>query len=136
MVIAREYVDGFSKFFDAHNPCNSRAKVLSTPTVLNICLDAEALLRVCGAKLRQAGGEIWDETEFKRADVSEREAVVTSQHLPTGKTRVARGRQLIWDLFPGAGDEITIYLFHYHQVNGENPGSLLEMYEDFFTIRC
>jgi lycopene cyclase CruA len=193
-VIAREYVDGFSKFFDANNPPNCKAKVLSTPTVLNICLDAEALLRLCGDKLRQAGGEIWDETEFSRADVSELETVVTSQHLPTGKTRIARGRllvdamgtaspiawqlngihafdsvcptvgaaiasgfepevwdakygdvlfshgdisrgrQLIWELFPGAGEEITVYLFHYHQVNPENPGSLLEMYEDFFTI--
>jgi lycopene cyclase CruA len=193
-VIAREYVDGFSKFFDANNPANCKAKVLSTPTVLNICLDAEALLRVCGDKLRQAGGEIWDQTEFSRADVSELETVVTSQHLPTGETRIARGRllvdamgtaspiawqlngvhafdsvcptvgaaissgfepevwdakygdvlfshgdisrgrQLIWELFPGAGEEITVYLFHYHQVNPENPGSLLEMYEDFFTI--
>jgi lycopene cyclase CruA len=193
-VIAREYVDGFSKFFDANNPDNCKAKVLSTPTVLNICLDAEALLRVCGDKLRQAGGEIWDQTEFSRADVSELETVVTSQHLPTGETRIARGRllvdamgtaspiawqlngvhafdsvcptvgaaissgfepevwdakygdvlfshgdisrgrQLIWELFPGAGEEITVYLFHYHQVNPENPGSLLEMYEDFFTI--
>ena len=193
-VIAREYVDGFSKFFDANNPPNCQAKILSTPTVLNICLDAEALLRVCGSKLRQAGGEIWDETEFSRADVSERETVITSRHLPTGETRIARGRllvdamgtaspiawqlngvhafdsvcptvgaaiasgfepevwdakygdvlyshgdisrgrQLIWELFPGAGEEITVYLFHYHQVNPENPGSLLEMYEDFFTI--
>jgi lycopene cyclase CruA len=193
-VIAREYVDGFSKFFDANNPANCKANVLSTPTVLNICLDAEALLRVCGDKLRQAGGEIWDQTEFIRADVSAQETVVTSQYLPTGATRIARGRllvdamgtaspiawqlngvhafdsvcptvgaaiasgfdpevwdakygdvlfshgdisrgrQLIWELFPGAGEEITVYLFHYHQVNPENPGSLLEMYEDFFTI--
>jgi lycopene cyclase CruA len=193
-VIAREYVNGFSKFFDANNPANCKANVLSTPTVLNICLDAEALLRVCGDKLRQAGGEIWDETEFSRADVSAQETVVISQHLPTGEMRIARGRllvdamgtaspiawqlngvhafdsvcptvgaaissgfepevwdakygdvlfshgdisrgrQLIWELFPGAGDEITVYLFHYHQVNPANPGSLLEMYEDFFTI--
>ncbi|MFH7028460.1 MAG: flavin-dependent dehydrogenase [Heteroscytonema crispum UTEX LB 1556] len=47
---------------------------------------------------------------------------------------ISRGRQLIWELFPGAGDELTIYLFHYHEVNPKNPGSLLEMYEDFFTI--
>jgi lycopene cyclase CruA len=47
---------------------------------------------------------------------------------------ISRGRQLIWELFPGADEELTIYLFHYHQVNPENPGSLLEMYEDFFTI--
>ena len=193
-VIAREYADGFSKFFDANNPPNCQAKVLSTPTVLNICLDAEALLRVCGDKLRQAGGDIWDETEFSRADISGQETVVTSQHLPTGEIKIARGRllvdamgtaspiawqlngvhafdsvcptvgaaiasgfepqvwdakygdvlfshgdisrgrQLIWELFPGAGEEITVYLFHYHQVNPENPGSLLEMYEDFFTI--
>jgi lycopene cyclase CruA len=186
-VIAREYVDGFSKFFDAYNPANCKAKVLSTPTVLNICLDAEGLLRVCGDKLRQAGGVIWDETEFVRADVSGRETVVTSQHLPTGEQKVARGRllvdamgtaapiswqlnglhtfdsvcptvgaaiasgfdrqvwdakygdvlfshgdisrgrQLIWELFPGTGEEITVYLFHYHQVNAENPGSLLEL---------
>ena len=47
---------------------------------------------------------------------------------------ISRGRQLIWELFPGENEELTIYLFHYHQVNAENPGSLMEMYEDFFTI--
>jgi lycopene cyclase CruA len=47
---------------------------------------------------------------------------------------ISRGRQLIWELFPGAGKEMAIYLFHYHQVNPENPGSLLDMYEDFFAI--
>jgi lycopene cyclase CruA len=47
---------------------------------------------------------------------------------------ISRGRQLIWELFPGRGNELTFYLFHYHQVNPDNPGSLLEMYEDFFTI--
>jgi lycopene cyclase CruA len=193
-LIAREYVDGFSKFFDANNPLKLQSKVLATPTVLNICIDAEKLLRVCGDKLRAAGGEIWDETEFQRVDVSSQSAAVTATYLPDGSQRVAngrlvidamgtaspiawqlngagtfnsvcptvgaaiskgfapevwdakygdvlfshgdisRGRQLIWELFPGDGDEITVYLFHYHQVNAENPGSLLEMYEDFFTI--
>lgn len=47
---------------------------------------------------------------------------------------ISRGRQLIWELFPGEGTELTIYLFHYHQVHPENPGSLLDMYEDFFAI--
>lgn len=47
---------------------------------------------------------------------------------------ISRGRQLIWELFPGEGNELTIYLFHYHQIHPENPGSLLEMYEDFFSI--
>jgi lycopene cyclase CruA len=193
-LIAREYVDGFSKFFDANNPVKLQSKVLATPTVLNICIDAEKLLRVCGDKLRAAGGEIWDETEFQRVDVTGETATVTATYLPDGSQRIAngrlvidamgtaspiawqlngagtfnsvcptvgaaiskgfapevwdakygdvlfshgdisRGRQLIWELFPGDGDEITVYLFHYHQVNAENPGSLLEMYEDFFTI--
>jgi lycopene cyclase CruA len=47
---------------------------------------------------------------------------------------ISRGRQLIWELFPGEGTELTIYLFHYHQVHPQNPGSLLDMYEDFFAI--
>ena len=47
---------------------------------------------------------------------------------------ISRGRQLIWELFPAGNGELTFYLFHYHQVHPENPGSLLEMYEDFFTI--
>ena len=47
---------------------------------------------------------------------------------------ISRGRQLIWELFPAEDGALTVYLFHYHQVNEQNPGSLLEMYEDFFTI--
>lgn len=192
--IAKEYIDGFSKFFDANNPSRLRAPILHTPTVLNVALDAEKLLRMCGEKLTIAGGEIWDETEFIRADVEATQVVVEAKHLlkksprqasgrllvdamgtaspiawqlnggrtfdsvcPTVGAAIAsgfepgvwdsnygdvlnshgdisRGRQLIWELFPGAGEEITIYLFHYHQVHPDNPGSLLEMYEDFFTI--
>ncbi|MBW4620769.1 MAG: flavin-dependent dehydrogenase [Cyanosarcina radialis HA8281-LM2] len=193
-VIAREYIDGFSKFFDGNNPSHLRSPVLHTPTVLNIGLDADKFLRVCGEKLKAAGGEIWDETEFIRADVEPTQVVVTATHLPTQSDRqatgrllvdamgtaspiawqlngirafdsvcptvgaaiasgfepgvwdsnygdvlyshgdISRGRQLIWELFPGADEEITIYLFHYHQVHPDNPGSLLEMYEDFFAI--
>src|SRR5919199_6913321 len=193
-VIAREYIDGFNKFFDGNNPSHLKAAVLHTPTVLNVALDAEKLLRLCGEKLKNAGGEIWDEMEFIRADIEPDQVVGTLQHLPSKSDRqvtgrllvdamgtaspiawqlnggrafdsvcptvgaaiakgfepgvwdsnygdvlnshgdISRGRQLIWELFPGAGEELTIYLFHYHQVNSENPGSLLEMYEDFFTI--
>lgn len=193
-LIAREYVDGFNKFFDGNNPPHLKAAVLHTPTVLNVALDSEKLLQLCSEKLRKAGGEIWDETEFIRADIHPNQVVVELQHLPTQAHRqarghllvdamgtaspiawqlnggrafdsvcptvgavvakgfepgvwdsdygdvlyshgdVSRGRQLIWELFPGAGEELTIYLFHYHQVNPRNPGSLLEMYEDFFTI--
>ncbi|HCF27743.1 MAG TPA: flavin-dependent dehydrogenase, partial [Cyanobacteria bacterium UBA11049] len=193
-IIAREYKDGFNKFFDGNNPPHLKAPVLHTPTVLNVGLDAEKLLHLCGEKLKAAGGEIWDETEFIRADIERSQLVVEVKHLPSQTQKqakgrllvdamgtaspiawqlnggrafdsvcptvgaviesgfepgawdsqygdvlnshgdISRGRQLIWELFPAADEEITIYLFHYHQVNRDNPGSLLEMYEDFFTI--
>ncbi|EGK88086.1 flavin-dependent dehydrogenase [Microcoleus vaginatus PCC 9802] len=193
-LIAREYKDGYNKFFDANNPPVAKAPVLHTPKVLNVALDGEKLLNLAGVKLTEAGGEIWDETEFLRADVEAEKVVVQARHLPTKADRTAlgrllvdamgsaspiawqlnegrtfdsvcptvgavidagfepgvwdseygdvlythgdisRGRQLIWELFPGAGTELTVYLFHYHQVHPENPGSLLEMYEDFFAI--
>ncbi|MGM3305003.1 NAD(P)/FAD-dependent oxidoreductase [Anabaena sp. WFMT] len=193
-IIAREYKDGFNKFFDGNNPSHLKAPILHTPTVLNIALDSEKLLQICGQKLQAAGGDIWDETEFIRADVSNTQVILSVKHLPSGNEKqvsgrllidamgtaspiawqlnggrafdsvcptvgavietgfepgvwdsdygdvlyshgdISRGRQLIWELFPGVGEELTIYLFHYHEVNGKNPGSLLEMYEDFFTI--
>ncbi|GAA6622474.1 NAD(P)/FAD-dependent oxidoreductase [Scytonema sp. NUACC26] len=192
--IAREYKDGFNKFFDGNNPKNLKAPILHTPTVLNVGLESEKLLQLCGQKLRVAGGEIWDETEFVKADVYKSQIVLNVKHLPSQTDKqvsgrllvdamgtaspiawqlnggrafdsvcptvgavvekgfepgvwdsqygdvlnshgdISRGRQLIWELFPGANEELTIYLFHYHQVNARNPGSLLEMYEDFFTI--
>lgn len=193
-LISREYKDGYNKFFDANNPTFAQAPVLHTPKVLNVALDGEKLLYLAGVKLTEAGGEIWDETEFIRADVEGEKVVVQGCHLPTKSDRTAggrllvdamgsaspiawqlnegrafdsvcptvgaaieggfdqgvwdseygdvlythgdisRGRQLIWELFPGGGGELTVYLFHYHQVNRQNPGSLLELYEDFFTI--
>ena len=193
-IIAREYKDGFNKFFSAYVPDKLKAPILHTPTVLNIALDSEKLLKLCGEKLRSAGGEIWDETEFIKADINTSQVVLTLKdlseqnlHLVSGRLLVdamgtaspiawqlnpkrafdsvcptvgavvesgfepgvwdseygdvlnshgdiSRGRQLIWELFPGENEELTIYLFHYHQVNAENPGSLMEMYEDFFTI--
>jgi lycopene cyclase CruA len=193
-IIAREYEDGFNKFFDANNPPHLKAAVLHTPTVLNIALDSDKLLQICGEKLKAAGGEIWDQTEFTQADISQSQVTVTVKGVNTEKEQkvngrllvdamgtaspiawqlnggrafdsvcptvgavidrgfepgvwdnqygdvlyshgdISRGRQLIWELFPGVGEEMTIYLFHYHEVNEKNPGSLLEMYEDFFTI--
>ncbi|NES99548.1 MAG: flavin-dependent dehydrogenase [Sphaerospermopsis sp. SIO1G2] len=193
-IIAREYKDGFSKFFDANNPSHLKAAVLHTPTVLNIALDSDKLLQLCGEKLKAAGGEIWDQTEFISANINESQVQVNvwridseieeqvygrllidamgtaspiAWQLNGGRAfdsvcptvgavidagfapgvwdnqygdvlyshgDISRGRQLIWELFPAMGEEITVYLFHYHEVNGENPGSLLEMYEDFFHI--
>lgn len=194
VLIAREYQDGFNKFFDANNPPEAKAPVLHTPTVLNIALNSEALLRRCGEKFTAAGGTIWDQTEFESASVSADWITVHARHLPTAKAvtaqgrllvdamgtaspiawqlnngrafdsvcptvgacisggfepgvwdstygdvlfshgDISRGRQLIWELFPAKDKELTIYLFHYHQVHPENPGSLLTMYEDFFHI--
>lgn len=192
-LIACEYEDGFHKFFDANNPPQAKAPILHTPTVLNIALDSEKLLRLCGEKLQAAGGEIWDETEFKKANISAERVVISAIGADGGDRTaqgrllvdamgtaspiawqlnggrafdsvcptvgavidggfapgvwdsrygdvlnshgdISRGRQLIWELFPGKGNELTFYLFHYHQVHPDNPGSLLEMYEDFFTI--
>lgn len=194
-MIACEYTDGFHKFFDANNPSQCKAPVLHTPTVLNIAIDAEKLLCSCGEKLRAAGGEIWDRTEFDRAEISSEQVTVHCQNLATGEIKqakgrllvdamgtaspiawqlnggrafdsvcptvggvvktpslapevwdpqygdvlnshgdISRGRQLIWELFPGDNGDLTFYLFHYHQVHPDNPGSLLEMYEDFFAI--
>jgi lycopene cyclase CruA len=193
-MIAREYVDGFNKFFDANNPAIAKAPILHTPTVLNIAIDSEELLRQCGEKLRAAGGEIWDETEFQQVTMASDGFLLSATHLPSQTLRqvtgrllvdamgtaspiawqlngtrafdsvcptvgavidggfepgvwdsqygdvlnshgdISRGRQLIWELFPGRDRELTFYLFHYHQVHPDNPGSLLEMYEDFFTI--
>ncbi|OUL27679.1 flavin-dependent dehydrogenase [Nostoc sp. T09] len=193
-VIAREYKDGFNKFFDGNNPAKLRSPVLHTPTVLNIALDSDKWLQMCGQKMRAAGGEIWDETEFLRADIDQSQVLITVKHLPSQQEKqvsgrllvdamgtaspiawqlnggrafdsvcptvgavidkgfeaqvwdsqygdvlyshgdISRGRQLIWELFPGIEEELTIYLFHYHEVHPQNPGSLLEMYEDFFTI--
>ncbi|MGD1937507.1 MAG: NAD(P)/FAD-dependent oxidoreductase [Cyanophyceae cyanobacterium] len=193
-IISCEYEDGFHKFFDANNPPQARAKVLHTPTVLNVAIAADRFIQLCGEKLTAAGGEIWDETEFQRSEIFDDGTLVTATHLPTGQGRratgrvlidamgtaspiawqlnqgrpfdsvcptvgavinsgfepqvwdatygdvlfshgdISRGRQLIWELFPAENGALTIYLFHYHQVNEKNPGSLLEMYEDFFTI--
>ncbi|MBP0004801.1 MAG: flavin-dependent dehydrogenase [Cyanobacteria bacterium SBC] len=193
-IIACEYVDGFNKFFDANNPPNAKAQILHTPKVLNIAIDAEKLLQICGDKLKAAGGIVWDETEFVNANIERDRATVNVTHLPTGENKqavgrlivdamgsassiawqlnggqtfnsvcptvgaaisggfppgvwdtqygdvlnshgdISRGRQLIWELFPGRDGELTIYLFHYHQIHPDNPGSLLEMYEDFFSI--
>ena len=192
-IIAQEYVDGFNKFFDGNNPSYLKADILHTPTVLNIAIDTTKLLKLCGDKLKEAGGEIWDRSEFMKANIDPEGVTVNLVDLETSQSKevrgrllidamgtaspiawqlngkqtfnsvcptvgaviegmdtevwdhqygdvlnshgdISRGRQLIWELFPGEGDELTFYLFHYHQVHPENPGSLLEMYEDFFNI--
>ncbi len=192
-MITAEYVDGFNKFFDSNNPPHLKAKVLHTPTVLNIAIDTNRLLEICSKKLHQYGAVICDRTEFEKVVVNPQSATIFAKNLETNEPvtitsrlvidamgsasaiaqqlnagqafdsvcptvgavlegidkhvwdsqygdvlfshgDISRGRQLIWELFPAEKDELTVYLFHYHQIHPENPGSLLEMYEDFFTI--
>lgn len=192
-IISAEYKDGFCKFFDANNPSNLKANVLQIPTVLNIAIDTTKLLTLCGEKLINFGGNIWDQTEFNNAIICQNSVIVNVTNLVTNNNSnitgkllidamgtaspiawqihgqrtfdsvcptvgaviegfepevwdkkygdvlfshgdISRGRQLIWELFPGEENELTIYLFHYHQIHPNNPGSLLEMYEDFFSI--
>ncbi len=192
-VIAREYIDNFNLFFSGNNAPNAKAPVLKTPTVLNIAMDCDRLLQLCGEKLLAAGGAIFERTEFEQAFLEADRITIQARNLETNQgmhlqsrllidamgttSRIAqqitagkafdsvcptiggviksgfgpgvwdsnygeplftngdisRGRQPIWEMFPGKGDDLTIYLFHYHQIEPDNPGSLLELYEDFFT---
>jgi lycopene cyclase CruA len=192
-VIAREYKDNFNLFFCGNNPPQARAKALQTPQVLNIAMDCDRLLQLCGEKLVAAGGKIFDSTEFEQAFLEPDKITAQVKDRTTGQMSylqsrvlidamgtaspiaqqitggqafdsvcptiggvvksgfapgvwdsnygeplytngdISRGRQLIWELFPGRGDDLTIYLFHYHQIERDNPGSLLELFEDFFT---
>ncbi|MFQ3584678.1 MAG: flavin-dependent dehydrogenase, partial [Cyanobacteriota bacterium] len=182
-LILREYTDGFNKFFDGNSPI--KAPVVHTLTVLNLAIDAEKLLHLCGEILRSCGGAIYDRSEFQRAYLTEQEVTLVLKDLREGQVftlgsrllvdamgtaspiaqqlyrqrafdsvcptvgatiqggfepgvwdpqfgdilashgDISRGRQLIWELFPGPGNDLTFYLFHYHQVHPENPGSLL-----------
>lgn len=192
-VISREYQDNFNQFFSGNNPPAARSSVLYTPTVLNIAMDCDRLLQLCGEKLLAAGGQILECTEFEQAFLESEAVTVQVRDRETGhisylQSRLlidamgtasqiaqqinggrafdsvcptiggvvkngfapgvwdqkygeplftngdtSRGRQLIWEMFPGEDQDLTIYLFYYHQIAPENPGSLLELFEDFFT---
>ncbi len=56
------------------------------------------------------------------------------------------GEQLMWEGFPGRGDELTVYLFYYSTIAAEHAGpsgglhpdaprySLLDLFEQYFTL--
>ncbi|WP_299409003.1 flavin-dependent dehydrogenase [Acaryochloris sp. IP29b_bin.148] len=192
-LIAREYQDNFNLFFSGNNPPAARSSVLYTPTVLNVAMDCDRLLQLCGEKLLAAGGQIFECTEFEQAYLESDAVTIQVRDLKTDQVSymqstllidamgtasqiaqqinggqafdsvcptiggvvkdgfasgvwdqdygeplftngdTSRGRQLIWEMFPGEGNDITIYLFYYHQISPENPGSLLELFEDFFA---
>ena len=192
-VIAREYQDNFNLFFSGNNPPAARSSILYTPTVLNVAMDCDRLLQLCGEKLLAAGGQIFECTEFEQAFLEPHAVTLRVRDLPTDQTSylqsrllidamgtasqiaqqinggqafdsvcptiggvvkdgfapgvwdqnygeplftngdTSRGRQLIWEMFPGEQEDLTIYLFYYHQISADNPGSLLELFEDFFA---
>lgn len=47
-----------------------------------------------------------------------------------------KNRQLIWEGFPGKGDEMTVYVFYYDLVSPERAAgqSLLDLFEDYFEL--
>ncbi len=192
-VIAREYHDNFNLFFSGNNPPAARSSLLMTPTVLNIAMDCDRLLQLCGEKLLAAGGQIFERTEFEQAFLEPEQITIRTRNLETNQIMhlqsrllidamgtaspiaqqinggrafdsvcpciggvvksgfapevwdhnygeplctdgdISKGRQLIWEMFPGHDNDLTIYLFHYHQIEPDDPGSLLALYEDFFT---
>ncbi len=192
-LILNEYYDGLNKFYDGNVPLKAKGKLLHTPTVLNVAIDAEQLLRLCSEQVVARGGDLYGSTEFERIHVWESGVTVEARDLIRGETvrlsgrigidamgsaspialqltggcafdsvcptvgavisgfkpgvwdnhlgdvlyshgDISRGRQLIWELFPGKDDELTFYLFYYHRIHPDNPGSLLDLYEDFFEI--
>ncbi len=45
---------------------------------------------------------------------------------------IHKGRQLIWEAFPGTRDQVAIYLFYYAEAGSRVD--LLELYDDFFAL--
>ena len=101
-IIVREYKDGFNKFFDGNNPKYLQAPILYTPRVLNIALDSEKLLQLCGSKLKAAGGDILDETEFIHAEIDKLQVDVTLKGIPSQQEKVVSGRvlEMLWERLP------------------------------------
>lgn len=53
------------------------------------------------------------------------------------RTGTTNGRQLIWEGFPSGEDRTTVYLFYYNALapgHTADPGDLLELYEQYFTL--
>ena len=204
-VVMREYRDGVVRFYDRR--AGGVAAGLTMPAVLNVALDAGALLRLMRHKLEQAGGSILNGRAFRRVRATATGPLaveVELEELATGAVErhtarllldgmgstsplallrhagrpfagvcptvgtvargfaegdgpdevnpsqgdilvtvadAQRGEQLIWEGFPGRGDELTVYLFYYSTLSpdgGPRSGaarySLLDLFEQYFTL--
>ncbi len=68
---------------------------------------------------------------FENADYDHGEILVS-----TGPADMSsrKGRQLIWEGFPGNGSQYITYLFFYDEVDSPNDKSLLALFETYFRI--
>ncbi len=188
-IIMAEYADGVVRFFAAGSDVAPAAIYL--PDVLNVALDAGALLQHMRQRLEQAGGIIWEGWRFEHVFASKQNSAGVAVQLRSGdvvRTVAARlmidgmgatspltlatqpfsgvcptvgtvvrgvadhdpafgdilisvadtqrGRQLIWEGFPGRDDELTVYVFYYDLVgtDAQQQHSLLELFEDYFAL--
>lgn len=166
---------------------------LTTHGVLDVALDAQAVLDMARKRFIEAGGTILERREFRKlhtvqsgpvASVFEVEGPASIEYYrarlaidtmgsvspmamglngglpfdgvcPTAGTiveglegdnragdvlvsvaPVQRGRQLIWEGFPGRAGETTVYLFYYDQTGREQAHrqSLLDLFERYFEL--
>lgn len=211
-VVMREYRNGVLRFFN--RPASDVPTVeLWMPDVLNVAIDASAMLRLMRRKLEAAGGTVLNGRAFRAVRAAEHgplavevelENVVTGgveryrarllldgmgstsplalqRHAgrpfagvcPTVGTVAAgfaqgdrpdeydpslgdilvsvadaqRGEQLMWEGFPGRGDELTVYLFYYSTLETAGASSperglradaprysLLDLFEQYFLL--
>lgn len=201
-VVMREYRDGLVRFYNGPHSDVPPAE-LWLPEVLNVALDAGALLQLMRRKLEQAGGTVRSGRSFRTVRVNERGPLLVEvelENLATGAIEHYRanllldgmgstsplallrhaghpfagvcptvgtvaegfaqgpaldeydptlgdilvsvadaqdGEQLMWEGFPGRGDEMTVYLFYYSAVRENQPVnrySLLDLFERYFEL--
>jgi lycopene cyclase CruA len=201
-VIMREYRDGLVRFYNGPHSDVPPAE-LWLPEVLNVALDAGALLRLMRQKFEAAGGTVRSGRAFRTVRVSTHGPLLVEvelEHVATGTIEHYRanllldgmgstsplallrhaghpfagvcptvgtvaegfaqgpgldeydptlgdilvsvadaqdGEQLMWEGFPGRGDEMTVYLFYYSAVRAQQPAnrySLLALFERYFQL--
>ncbi|HEY1015503.1 MAG TPA: hypothetical protein VGE07_22535, partial [Herpetosiphonaceae bacterium] len=188
-IIMARYDDGVVRFHPGGSDVPPAE--LRMAGVLDIALDAGALLRLARRRLLDAGGSIREGVSFEEvlAHPDQRRGVVVrlgrdgSEELVAGRLLIdgmgatsplalaahpfsgvcptvgtvlrgardhdpklgdilvsvadaQRGRQLIWEGFPGRGDELTVYVFYYDKVGpaAQHRHSLLDLFEDYFRL--
>jgi lycopene cyclase CruA len=204
-VVMREYRDGLVRFYNGPYSDVAPSEIW-LPEVLNVALDAGALLRLMRRVVEEAGGTVLDHRAFRLVRAYREGAPLVELELeqlalpgmierysgkllldgmgstsplallrhagrpfagvcPTVGTVASGfaqgtgpdeydptigdillsvadaqyGEQLMWEGFPGRGDELTVYLFYYSTLGaGQNSSnktySLLELFEHYFAL--